>query len=65
MRCRVETVPQRLKPHCKCSGYGTAEAVPLSKTEYLNKLLVEFGRPLLKSNSPRKQREKSGNNILD
>ena len=35
----METVPQRLKPHCKCSGYGTAEAVPLSKAEYFNKLL--------------------------
>ncbi len=35
----METVPQRLKPHSKCSGYGTAEAVPSSKTEYFNKRL--------------------------
>jgi hypothetical protein len=38
----VETVPQRLKPHSKFSGYGTAEAVPLSKAEYFNKLLSEL-----------------------
>jgi hypothetical protein len=29
---RMKGVPQRLKPHCKCSTFGTAEAVPLSKT---------------------------------
>ena len=27
-----EVVPQRLKPNCNGSVYGTAEAVPLSKT---------------------------------
>ena len=31
---RKATLPQRLKPECKYSDYGTAEAVPLSKTEY-------------------------------
>jgi hypothetical protein len=36
---KAKAVPQRLKPHCKYSGYGTAEAVPLSKTEYFNKVL--------------------------
>jgi hypothetical protein len=36
---KAKTVPQRLKPDCKCGTYGTAEAVPLSKTEYFNKLL--------------------------
>jgi hypothetical protein len=25
-------LPQREKPHCKTSGYGRAEAVPLSET---------------------------------
>ncbi len=33
----TQAVPQRLKPRRKYSGYGTAEAVPLSKTEYFNK----------------------------
>jgi hypothetical protein len=28
-----KSVPQRLKPRCKCSAYGTDESVPLSKTE--------------------------------
>ena len=37
-----QSAPQRLKPHSKGSGYGTAEAVPLSKTEYVNKLLDMF-----------------------
>ena len=37
-----ETVPQRLKPQSKKSNYGTVEAVPLSKTEYFNKFLVQF-----------------------
>jgi hypothetical protein len=36
---KAKTAPQRLKPDCKCGTYGTAEAVPLSKTEYFNKLL--------------------------
>jgi hypothetical protein len=27
-------VPLRLKPHSKCSIYGTAEAMPLSKTRF-------------------------------
>jgi hypothetical protein len=42
---KAKTVPQRLKPDCKCGTYGTAEAVPLSKTEYFNKLsgLLKFG----------------------
>jgi hypothetical protein len=30
---RRKAVPQRLKPHYKQKIYGTAEAVPLSKTE--------------------------------
>jgi len=29
---RANGVPQGLKPHCYCSGFGTAEAVPLNKT---------------------------------
>jgi hypothetical protein len=29
---RTKTVPQRLKPDCESGTYGTAEAVPLSKT---------------------------------
>jgi hypothetical protein len=29
-----ERVPQRLKPDCKSGVYGTAEAVPLSKTSF-------------------------------
>jgi hypothetical protein len=29
--------PQRLKPHCQQNACGTAEAVPLSKTDF-NKL---------------------------
>src|SRR5258708_33381987 len=40
-RNKAKTVPQRLKPDCKCGTYGTAEAVPLSKTEYFNKLLKQ------------------------
>jgi hypothetical protein len=28
---KAKTVPQRLKPDCKCGTYGTAEAVPLSE----------------------------------
>jgi hypothetical protein len=31
-------VPQRLKPHCEQSSCGTAEAVPLSKTDAGQKL---------------------------
>jgi hypothetical protein len=34
----MKGVPQRLKPHCKDIPYGTAEAVPLIKTESFNKL---------------------------
>jgi hypothetical protein len=30
------SVPQRLKPHCKNDVCGTAEAVPLSKTEFFS-----------------------------
>jgi hypothetical protein len=29
-----KNVPQRLKPHCRCATCGTAEAVPLSKTDF-------------------------------
>jgi hypothetical protein len=29
-----KSVPQRLKPHRKCATCGTAEAVPLSKTDF-------------------------------
>jgi len=29
-----KSVPPRLKPHCKCAICGTAEAVPLSKTDF-------------------------------
>jgi hypothetical protein len=42
MRPQDENVPQRLKPFCDYSGYGTAEAVPLSKTEYFNTLRGEL-----------------------
>jgi hypothetical protein len=38
-RNRAKPEPQRLKPHCKYGIYGTAEAVPLSKTGYSNKFL--------------------------
>jgi hypothetical protein len=31
-----KSVPQRLKPHCKCMTCGTAEAVPLSKTDFFS-----------------------------
>ena len=33
-----KSVPQRLKPHCKCATCGTAEAVPLSKTDFFSTL---------------------------
>ena len=33
-----KSVPQRLKPHCKCVTCGTAEAVPLSKTDFFSTL---------------------------
>ena len=33
-----KSVPQRLKPHCKQSSFGTAEAVPLSETDFFNTL---------------------------
>ena len=32
----IKNVPQRLKPHCKQSAFGTAEAVPLSKTDFFS-----------------------------
>jgi hypothetical protein len=35
----MKSVPQRLKPHFKDIPYGTAEAVPLIKTESFNKFL--------------------------
>ena len=28
-----KSVPQRLKPYCKCGAYGTGKPVPLIKTE--------------------------------
>jgi hypothetical protein len=34
VRLQRRTVPQRLKPRCKKSTYGTAEAVPLTKQEF-------------------------------
>jgi hypothetical protein len=30
----TKTVPQRLKPRCERGIFGTAEAVPLSKTDF-------------------------------
>jgi len=33
-----QNVPQGLKPHCKQSTSGTAEAVPLSKTNFFSTL---------------------------
>ena len=33
---QTKSVPQRLKPHCKENIYGTAEAVPLSETDFLS-----------------------------
>jgi hypothetical protein len=39
-RQKAKPVPQRLKPRCIGTTYGTAEAVPLSKTEYFNNLLA-------------------------
>jgi hypothetical protein len=36
---QTKNVPHRLKPRFKHCTYGTAEAVPLSKTEYFNKPL--------------------------
>jgi hypothetical protein len=35
---QTEDVPQGLKPYCKQNTSGTAEAVPLSKTDFLNTL---------------------------
>jgi len=32
MVAHERSVPQRLKPLCEAASYGTAEAVPLSKT---------------------------------
>src|SRR5437868_11384402 len=32
----IKNVPQRLKPRCKQSAFGTAEAVPLSKTDFFS-----------------------------
>ena len=34
--------PQRLKPQCKCSIYGTAKAVPLSKTRAILSAEVSY-----------------------
>ena len=34
--------PQRLKPYCKDSAYGTAEAVPLSKADFFSILLKPY-----------------------
>jgi hypothetical protein len=34
----TKSVPQRLKPHYEQSTCGTAEAVPLSKTDYFGTL---------------------------
>jgi hypothetical protein len=31
---KTKNVPQRLKPRCEQSTFGTAEAVPLSKTTF-------------------------------
>jgi SSS family transporter len=36
----AKDVPQRLKPPCNCSADGTAEAVPLSKTETVRRSLT-------------------------
>jgi hypothetical protein len=36
---KTKSVPQRLKPPCEQSTFGTAEAVPLSKADF-------FSRPL-------------------
>jgi hypothetical protein len=36
---KTKNVPQRLKPHYKQSTCGTAEAVPLSKTDFFSTLL--------------------------
>jgi hypothetical protein len=30
----IKSVPQRLKPRCEQGTFGTAEAVPLSKTDF-------------------------------
>jgi hypothetical protein len=37
-RVLKKCVPQRLKPRCEQSTFGTAEAVPLSKTDFFNSL---------------------------
>jgi hypothetical protein len=34
----IKSVPQRLKPRCEQSTFGTAEAVPLSKTDFFSTL---------------------------
>jgi hypothetical protein len=31
---QTKSVPRRLKPYCNDGSYGTAEAVPLSKTGF-------------------------------
>jgi hypothetical protein len=36
--CAIKSVPQRLKPRCEQSTFGTAEAVPLSKTDFFSTL---------------------------
>jgi hypothetical protein len=35
---KQKSVPQRLKPHYERDNYGTAEAVPLSKTDFFSTL---------------------------
>jgi hypothetical protein len=42
MARETESVPQRLKPHYEQNICGTAEAVPLSKTDFFNTLLNPF-----------------------
>jgi hypothetical protein len=34
----LKAYPQRLKPYCKDSTYGTDKSVPLSKTEFFPSL---------------------------
>jgi len=41
---KLKSVPQRLKPQSKCSTYGTAEAVPLSKTAFFSTLSLGIRR---------------------
>jgi hypothetical protein len=43
-RCGSRNVPQRLKPRCDQVLFGTAEAVPLSKTDFFDGFLSLGGR---------------------